>query len=85
MNSSIAGVVMISGICDDIDLYTSIATGILASLVYLYSSKFLYKLKIDDPVDSIAVHGFCGLFGTIIVGLLGKTEGIFKDSNYMAL
>jgi Amt family ammonium transporter len=29
------------------------------------------RLKIDDPVGAIAVHGICGMFGTIAVGLFG--------------
>jgi Amt family ammonium transporter len=34
------------------------------------------KLKVDDPVGAVAVHGFNGVFGTIAVGLFDLKEGL---------
>jgi ammonia channel protein AmtB len=37
----------------------------------LYSpSSLLIKIKIDDPVGAISVHGVCGALGTLLVGVL---------------
>ena len=37
----------------------------------------LIRLKVDDPVGAIAVHGVNGLFGTIAVGFFAKENGLF--------
>ena len=39
------------------------------------------KLKIDDPVGAVGVHGACGLFGTICVGLFGRDGGLFTTGS----
>jgi Amt family ammonium transporter len=43
----------------------------IAGLLCVEGVLLLDKLKIDDPVGAIAVHGICGMFGTIAVGLFG--------------
>jgi Amt family ammonium transporter len=32
---------------------------------------FFDKIKIDDPVGAVSVHGICGVFGTLAVGIFG--------------
>ena len=34
------------------------------------------KARIDDPVGAISVHGICGGFGTIMVGIFAKEGGL---------
>jgi|LGOV01.1.fsa_nt_gb Amt family ammonium transporter len=42
----------------------------------LYSVEIIdQKLKVDDPVGAISVHGTCGIFGTICIGLFSTLEG----------
>jgi Amt family ammonium transporter len=38
---------------------------------------YIDKIRIDDPVGAIAVHGVNGLFGTIAVGLFASEDGLF--------
>ena len=54
-------------------LSTLLFAGILVDLAVIY----IDKLKVDDPVGAIAVHGVNGLFGTIAVGLFASEEGLF--------
>ncbi len=35
------------------------------------------KVKLDDPVGAIAVHGVCGIWGTLAVGLFSTSSGLF--------
>jgi len=41
---------------------------------------FFDKIRIDDPVGAVSVHGVCGAFGTIMVGLFSakESEGVVK-------
>ena len=41
---------------------------------------FFDKIRIDDPVGAVSVHGVCGAFGAIAVGLFSatETEGVVK-------
>jgi len=34
-------------------------------------------LKVDDPVGAVSVHGVCGLWGTLSVGLFNTSTGLF--------
>ena len=40
------------------------------------------KLKIDDPVGAISVHGVCGLFGTLMVGFFSTNGGLFYGGGW---
>ena len=42
----------------------------------VYSVLFFDKLKIDDPVGAISVHGVCGAWGTMAVGLFMQESGL---------
>jgi ammonium transporter, Amt family len=56
----------------------SIVIGALAAMAYIYGSSFIEnRLKIDDPVGAIAVHGIGGIVGVLSVG-------IFADGTYGA-
>merc|ERR1711916_144857 len=62
--------------------------GILAALVgftsawvYYGASKLLLKLKIDDVVNAVPVHGFCGAWGVICAGLFA-TPHLYGDAYY---
>lgn len=80
MNSSLAGLVMITGVCDDVNVYSSLIIGFSAGLVYLSVVWFLEKYKIDDPVESVQIHGVCGLFGVLNVGIFGSKNGFIQGS-----
>jgi Amt family ammonium transporter len=54
----------------------SIVVGVLAAIAYIYGSSFIERrLKIDDPVGAIAVHGLGGLIGMLSLG-------VFADGTY---
>ena len=49
------------------------------------TSNKIKKLKIDDPLDAFAVHGICGIWGTLAVGLLDYERGLFFGHGFWQL
>ena len=55
--------------------WAAIIAGAVGALVFLFSKWFiLYKLRVDDPVDAIALHGCTGAWGLIVVGLFAADK-----------
>jgi Amt family ammonium transporter len=72
MNGALAGLVAITAGCYDLSPVGALITGFTAGIIVVFSVTFLDKtLKVDDPVGAISVHGACGAWGTLMVGLLG--------------
>jgi len=73
MGGVLTGLVAITAGANVMSFTGAILVGSLAGLVHNYSFDFIsYKLKLDDPVGAIAVHGFGGAFGTLAVGIFGQ-------------
>lgn len=79
-NSSLAGLVLITGICNDVNAFSSIAIGLFSGIIYLTSNEILERYRIDSPVDSVQIHGICGFFGVVIIGILGQENGLFGNN-----
>lgn len=78
LNGTLAGLVAITAGADVMSTFGAGITGICAGVLSVLFTLFIErKLKVDDPVGAVGVHGFCGAFGTIMVGLFSKTGGLF--------
>jgi len=55
--------------CASVSAPGAIVIGFLSAFVYHAASCLMRKLKIDDPLDAFAVHGACGFWGCVSVGL----------------
>ncbi len=72
LNGVLAGLVGITAGPDVIAPGWSIVVGIIAGLLVVVSVEVLdKKFHIDDPVGAISVHGVCGAWGTLAVGIFG--------------
>ncbi|MDD5931074.1 MAG: ammonium transporter, partial [Oscillospiraceae bacterium] len=70
LNGSLAGLVAITAGCDTVTPMGAAIIGILAGFIVVFGIEFVdKKLKIDDPVGAVGVHGLCGASGTILTGL----------------
>lgn len=69
LNGILAGLVGITAGADSVTLWSSVIIGLIAGIIVVISILFFDKIKIDDPVGAISVHGICGIWGTIAVGL----------------
>ena len=77
INGILAGLVAITAGCNVVGPVSAIIIGLFAGVLVDVAVIFIDRLKIDDPVGAIAVHGINGLFGTIAVGLFASDGGLF--------
>jgi ammonium transporter, Amt family len=77
-NGMLAGLVAITAPCAFVAPWAAAVIGAIAGLLVIESVFFVErKLKVDDPVGAISVHGVCGTFGVLAVG-------IFSNGSYGA-
>ena len=81
LNGALAGLVAITAGCDVIPAHFSALTGLLAGLIVVGSCVFFDKIRIDDPVGAISVHGVCGVWGTLAVGLFADEVGLVASGS----
>lgn len=79
-NGLLAGLVGITAGCFAVTTVGSLIIGVVSGVLVVYAVAFFDKIKVDDPVGAISVHGVCGAFGTIAVGLFSNEdiEGVVK-------
>jgi Amt family ammonium transporter len=85
MNGALAGLVAITAGCAYVAQWSAILIGIFAGLIVVAATLFVDRIRIDDPVGAVAVHGFNGLFGTIAVGLFDTTAGLITTGSAQLL
>jgi len=79
LNGALAGLVGITAGCANVTPGSAIIIGAVAGVLVVSSVLFFDKIRIDDPVGAISVHGVCGAWGTLAAGLFnmgGCTMGI---------
>lgn len=77
LNGALAGLVAITAGCAVVSPIGAAIIGALAGIIIVFGIEFIDKiLKIDDPVGAIGVHGICGAFGTIMVGLFSVDSDV---------
>lgn len=77
LNGALAGLVAVTAGCDAVSPAGALMIGVLAGVLVVLSVEFFDKVvKIDDPVGAISVHGICGAFGTLMVGLFSTSQGL---------
>tara|TARA_B100000768_G_scaffold67727_1_gene65087 strand:- start:5775 stop:7016 length:1242 start_codon:yes stop_codon:yes gene_type:complete len=75
MNGVLGGLVGITAGADQMLPMTAIIIGAIAGPIVVAGVAILDKCKLDDPVGAIPVHLFCGIWGTLAVGLFGEKAG----------
>ena len=77
VNGALAGLVAITAGCGSMEPIFAVITGLVAAPVAVFGGDLLLKLRVDDVVGAIPVHGFCGAWGTLAAGLF-LDEGLFQ-------
>ncbi len=71
LNGILAGLVGITAGADSVSVLSSFFIGLISGVIVVFSIMFFDKIRIDDPVGAISVHGICGIWGTVAVGIFG--------------
>jgi Amt family ammonium transporter len=77
INGILAGLVSITAGCNVVGPTSAILIGFIAGILVDVAVLFFDKMKVDDPVGAVAVHGINGLFGTLAVGFFAIEGGLF--------
>jgi Amt family ammonium transporter len=77
INGILAGLVSITAGCNVVGPTSAILIGFIAGILVDVAVLFFDKMKVDDPVGAVAVHGINGLFGTLAVGFFATEGGLF--------
>ena len=77
LNGALAGLVAITAPCANVTPLSAVIIGAIAGIIVVLAVFFFDKIKIDDPVGAISVHGVNGAWGTLAAGLfnIGGTSG----------
>lgn len=77
INGILAGLVAVTAGCDGFSMAGAWVVGFIGGALVVFSVSFIDGLKIDDPVGAFSVHGTCGIWGTLAVGLFNVDKGLF--------
>ncbi|HQZ34909.1 MAG TPA: ammonium transporter [Ilumatobacteraceae bacterium] len=72
VNGMLAGLVAITAPCAFVAPWAAALIGAIAAILAIEAVFFIERCKIDDPVGAIAVHGVCGTFGVLAVGIFAN-------------
>ena len=91
MNGALAGLVAITAPCAFVDPWAAILIGAIGGVIVVLGVIALDKMRIDDPVGAVPVHGLNGIWGTISIGLFGQkalgltNNGLFYGGGFAQL
>jgi Amt family ammonium transporter len=71
INGILAGLVSITAGCANLTMVGSWVAGLVGGVIVVFSVAALNAAEIDDPVGAFSVHGVCGVWGTLVIGLWG--------------
>ena len=82
LNGALGGLVAITAGCASVTPVSAAIIGALGGIVVVLSVLLFEKLRVDDPVGAISVHGTCGALGTILLGFFDSSSGVFAGGGF---
>lgn len=86
-NGLLAGLVAITAPCAFVSPWAAAVIGSIAAIIVVEAVLFIERRGVDDPVGAVAVHGVCGIWGVLAVGLFanGKYGGDWNGTGSKTL
>ena len=69
LNGALAGLVAITSPCASVSPLSAVIIGAIAGVIVVFSVLFFDRVKVDDPVGAVSVHGVNGAWGTLSAGI----------------
>jgi len=85
LNGALAGLVAITSPCASVSPLSAVIIGAIAGVIVVFSVIFFDRIKIDDPVGAISVHGVNGAWGTLAAGFFNMGGTSLKIIGVQAL
>ena len=76
-NGLLAGLVAITAPVGTVETWAAVVIGALGGVIVVFSVRMFDRLKIDDPVGAISVHGVVGTFGTLSIAFFARYDDAF--------
>ncbi len=89
-SAAVAGMVAITPACGEINPVGALITGLVAGLVCAFAITLKYRVGVDDTLDVVGVHGWGGVTGLVMVGLMATAQvsghkGLFYGGGFSLL
>jgi ammonium transporter, Amt family len=82
VNGALGGLVSITAGAKYIDPAFAVLTGLIGGVLVVLGPQLLQRFRIDDVVDAVSVHGFCGVWGTVATGFFFSGD-LFNPARIM--
>ncbi len=76
-NGLLAGLVGITAGCAAVNNWSATIIGAVAGVLVVFAVAFFDRVHVDDPVGAVSVHGVCGAWGVLAVGLFASDDSDF--------
>jgi Amt family ammonium transporter len=76
-NGLLAGLVSITAPVGTVTTPYAVLIGAIGGGIVVFAVRLFDRIRIDDPVGAISVHGVCGTWGTLSIGLFAKFDDAF--------
>ncbi len=74
LNGALAGLVAITASCAFVEPWAAVVIGLIAGVLVFVSAQFFEKIRVDDPISAMSVHGAAGVWGTLANGLFATQK-----------
>ncbi len=85
LNGILAGLVGVTAGCNLISPFGAICIGAICGTAMIFAVSFFDRVRVDDPVGAVSVHGVCGTLGTILTGCFATESGFFYGHGFSFL
>jgi Amt family ammonium transporter len=82
LNGALGGLVGITAAPDLIPTHFAVLVGLIAGVIIVKGILAIERAGVDDPVGAIAVHGLCGIWGVLAVGIFGAEVGFLNGGDF---
>ena len=82
MNGTLAGLVSITASCHAVTAPSAVLIGAVGAVLMLFVESLFERARIDDVVGAVPVHGAAGAWGTIALGIFGRSEDLATGLNW---